>query len=169
MYTFFVLMAAVFERAGALYGRHTHGNRRGGANRRTAFIAIPFYLYPIALVALSLAFSALVDHARALQGAVPPNDLPYDFLYLRDKPWEAAYGHVAPFVLLDVALQSIVLGALFVRARTAPLSRVDLAVAGAAVVALVVTALERRLLESTDMYNYFTYAHHGDRKRSSSA
>jgi len=163
MYTIFVLITAALERAGSFLGGRKRGPGRGGSAdpRRIAPFAIPFYFYPIALVALSLAFSALVDHARALQGAAPPNDLPYDFLYLRDKRWEAAYKHVAPLILLDVALQSIVLGALFIRARSAPLSRVDLGVAGAAVVALVVTALGRRLLESTDMYNYFTYAHLG--------
>ncbi len=114
------------------------------------------------MLALSLTFSALIDRARALQGAsAVSHDVPFDFLYLRDEAWHVAYGHVAPLVIAVVFLQSIVLAMLYLKARTRALTRADTAVVIAAVVAFVVMALRAHVLESTDMYNYVVYAHLG--------
>ncbi len=161
-----VLLSSVLERASATFGLAARIDRKiRGERVRTfvrAVIAAPFWIYPVAMLALSLTFSALIDRARALQGAsAVSHDVPFDFLYLRDEAWHVAYGHVAPLVIAVVFLQSIVLAMLYLKARTRALTRADTAVVIAAVVAFVVMALRAHVLESTDMYKYVVYAHLG--------
>ncbi len=166
MYYAFVLYYLLLERAASRIPVAGFAQRLAKSvlwqRAYSTFLRVPFIIYPLALLGLSIAFTMLVDRARSFEPAdVTSRDLPLQFIYVHDKNWVVAYMHVRALAFFVVCSQSLTLAALYAATRTRKLKRFDIAVTVVAIAGFFATSFLYRTLESTDIYSYVANARLG--------